>query len=413
MTHVDPARRVRDPTLQRVWEQMGRPARCRVVGGWVRDRVLGRATGDLDLSFEGDAEAAAEPATTLAAALGTRAHLLGTAPHQVWRIDAPELTIELWPMGDLDHESDMARRDYACNALSWELPDGPLQDLVGGLADLRDQRLRAVSRSNLEDDPVRLLRAPRFLAQLEDFDLDERTAGWIRGLAPRLAAAPRERVGRELRTLLASAAPSRGLRWCLDLGLFRHAAPPGQLVDEPWLREHLNATDRLRGADAGASTIAGLAFLLRSWGVPSPGRLSAYAWPQTERDTALRAARFLDEASAVVDAPPADRRELAWRAGAAFPAVLVMANAIDPDNPGWRRWRRQWQQSSAALTHPRPLLSGTEIAGIAGIEPGPDLGALIAALTRAQVRCEVRTRSGAVRFIRSKVRSGDEFSPRP
>lgn len=234
-----------DPILHRVWEQLGRPSECRVTGGYLRDRLLGRATNDLDLTFDGDADGAAKPANRLAKALGVRAHLLGTAPHRVWRTETSSLKVELWPLGDLSHEEDIHRRDYSCNALSWVLPVGPLVDLVGGLDDLGDRRLRAISRANLESDPVRLLRGPRFLAQLIDFDFDNRTRAWIRELAPSLAGSPRERVGHELLTLLRGPSGSRGLAECLNLGLFAPAAPESGRVDKAWLRANLDAPDAL------------------------------------------------------------------------------------------------------------------------------------------------------------------------
>ncbi len=214
-----------DPLLQRVWEQLGSPAGCCVTGGYVRDRLLGRPSNDLDLTIDDDADGAARPARRLAKALGVRAHLLGTAPHAIWRIETPTLKIELWPLGGLTREDDIRRRDFSCNALSWNLPDGPLIDLVGGIEDLERRRLRAISRANLEDDPIRLLRAPRFLAQLPDFALDDQTRSWIAALAPSLAKAPRERVGQELLTLLRGPAASRGLAECLDLGSVRSSCP--------------------------------------------------------------------------------------------------------------------------------------------------------------------------------------------
>jgi len=393
-----------DSTLRRVWEHMGRPARCRVVGGWIRDRLLGRRAGDLDLTIEGDAESAAGPARRLAAALGARAHLLGTEPHRVWRIEAAEIKVEVWPMGALTHDDDMLRRDFSCNALSWKLPDGPLEDLVGGLGDLDAKRLRAISRANLEDDPVRLLRGPRFLAQIEGFVLENQTRTWIGELAHRLAEAPRERVGQELTSMLMATSPSRGLRECLDLGLFEPAAPAGATLDSAWLQTNLTALDHLCGAGVPPAArrsgiIAGLAFLFRAWGIPTGGELAPYSWPKVDRETALRTARMLEEALTTVEASPADRREFAWRAGAAFPALFTLGSAIQPDTIGWRRWRRQWHRNPQAMTNPRPLLSGDEVAEITGLEPGPQLGTVAHRLLRAQVRGEIRTRKGARRWL--------------
>jgi tRNA nucleotidyltransferase (CCA-adding enzyme) len=386
---------------------MGRPHGCRVVGGYLRDRLLGRATKDLDLALAASVDDVEAAARHLAEALGTRAHLLGTPPHQVWRIASTELTVELWPSGGLGLEDDTRRRDFTVNALSWSLPDGPLIDLVAGNVDLEERRLRAISRRNLEDDAVRLLRAPRFLAQLPGFELDSDTRQWIAELAPILADAPRERIGKELLAMLKADAASRGVRECLALGLFEPSAPSGARLDAGWLRGHVVAADRLARARRhpvpSALRVAGdagrIALMIRAWGSPSVGRLAPYSWPRPDRDRALRASRSLDLALSTVATPSADRRELAWHTGAAFPTVLALAAAVEPDQSGWRRWWRQWLRDPAALERPRPLLTGDEIVRITGIEPGPELGAITKGLTRAQVRREVRNRHGAIRWL--------------
>jgi len=429
-----------DPLLRRVWEQLGHPSGCCVTGGYVRDQLLGRPSNDLDLTIESSAERAGEPARRLAGALGVRAHLFGSAPHRIWRIETPALKIELWPLGGMAADEDIHRRDFGCNALSWKLPDGPLVDLVGGMEDLDRSRLRAISRANLESDPVRLLRAPRFLAQIPEFALDDQTRSWIEELSPSLAGAPRERVGQELLTLLRGPMTSLGLAQCLDLGLFFPAAPESTSIDERWLRTNLDAADALsiRGIEGGTpapqqsddrcggevppgpqhaerhcgagvppargrSGIGGdaarLAFLFRSWGLPADRELAPYAWPKAVRELALRAARLLDQAPTTVDAPPADRRELAWRAGAAFPTLIAVADALEPERAGWRRWWRQWRRDPAAFEDPHPLLTGREIAEISGILPGPELGEAVRGLLRAQVRGEIRSRGGAKRWL--------------
>ena len=430
MKPLDPSILTADPLLHRVWGHMGRPANCRVVGGYVRDRLLGRPNNDLDLAIDGDVNEASGPARRLGKALRVHPHLLGTAPHRIWRIETDHLKIEIWPLGDLIHQEDMKRRDFSCNALSWELPDGPLVDLVGGFEDIQHRRLRAISRFNLEDDPVRLLRAPRFLAQLVDFELDDRTRSWIEDLAPSLQGAPRERVGQELLTLLRAPAAARGLRECLGLGLFEHAAPKDSRIESEWLSIHCSAADSLnslrnagetpaphlsqpqcgagvppaRGRSGDTLDTARLALLFRAWGLPSERAAAPYAWTKPVRENARRAAQMLDEAFATVDGSAADRRELAWLAGPAYPALIALAAAVESDR-SWDRWLRQWRRDPAAFLDPQPLLSGLEISEITGIEPGPELGTVARALLRAQVRGEIRSRGGAVRWLARRTAS--------
>ena len=404
-----------DRLMMGVWQDMGRPP-CFVAGGYLRDCLLGRSSTDLDFTLPGTVESVAAPARQLATARGTRPHLLGREPRAVWRIDTEGLTVELWPLGPLTIDDDILRRDFTCNALVWQLPDGPLLDQVGGLDDLRSGRLTAVSRGNLHDDPLRLLRAARFLAQLEFLELDHRTAAFIRELAPALARAPRARAGHELRLLLTARGAERGVRSLLELGTYRHAAPAGCAPDPAWMDDHADAIGRLAGSrrhpvpsavgDAGLA--APLALLLRGWGCPDDQRAAEYSWPRDERAAAIRVSRLLERAIAGVGGDAAERRELIHLAGADFPVLLASAAAIvggDPSSaPGWRRWWGQWRRQGALLTSPPALLPSDEIAARCGLDPGPGLGRLLRRLRLAQVRGEVRSAAGARRWLAKATR---------
>jgi hypothetical protein len=389
-----------DLLLRGVWEGLGAPE-CHVTGGYVRDRLLGRESVDLDLVLPSSVEAATHPAHRLAARLDTRAHLLGQGANRVWRIETPDLKVELWPLGSRGLDQDIRRRDFTCNALFWKLPGGPLLDRVKGIDDLDAGILRAIKRKNLERDPVRLVRAARFLAQLPDIELENRTARWIQALAPRARRSPRERVGQELLALVTAGGAERGLRTLADLGLLTHTAVQGTSCDEAWLRANIEAASRMRptthplpAALAVAGSAAALSLLIRAWGLPHPDAIAQYAWPRVLRSRAARAASMIDEAAAVAEGPVGNRRALIHRAGSAFPTVLAAAAAVDPDRP-WARWWRLWRTRGASLVHPRPLLTSEDICSVLGISPGPTLGRAVSALTEAQVRGEIRTAAGA------------------
>ncbi len=404
-----------DAPMLEVWRDMGQPE-CFVAGGYLRDRLLGRPSTNLDFSLPGTVESVAGSARRLAVARGARPHLLGRAPRAVWRIDTAGLNVELWPLGALTVEDDILRRDFTCNALVWRLPDGPLIDQVGGLDDLRSGRLVAVSRGNLEDDPLRLLRAARFLAQLPALDLDHTTASFIRQLAPALADAPPARLGHELRLLLLAPAAERGIRCSLELGIFRHAAPAGTAPDSRWMERHADAIGRIAGsrahpvpgAVAAAGPAASLAVLLRGWGCPPDESAAEYSWPRGERLSAARASGLLARAIDVAGRGAAERRELIHQAGAVFPVLLAAAAAVDgaepTSAPRWRRFWAQWCRHGERLASPPALLASAEIAARSGLPPGPGLGRLLRRLQLAQVRGEVRSPAGARRWIGKAAR---------
>ena len=406
----------RQPLLLHVWEAMGRP-RCHLTGGFVRDHLLGRPSRDLDFAVPESVEGTGVRARRLADVLGVRAHLLGNPPRSIWRVEGEAVKVELWPMQDLGLEADMRRRDFTCNALAWRMPDGPLLDRVQGAADIRARRLRAVARGNLDDDPIRCLRAARLLAQLEGFRIEAATARWIREIAPQLGRSPRERVGQELLALVRAARATAGCQTLVDLRLLGPCGPsPDSDADTRWLKRHADAADRL-ATGAGhrlptalrsAGDAARLVPLLRAWRVEEDDAVASYGWPRRTRRQAVRAAALLEDALAAADAPATERRMLIHQAGGAFPALLAAAAALAPvrreADGHWRRRWRLWRRSRRDLVEPEPVLSAAEVADIAGVEPGPRLGRLLDALVRAQVRGEVRTAGGGRRGLRSHLR---------
>jgi tRNA nucleotidyltransferase/poly(A) polymerase len=394
-----------DLLLRGVWEGLGTPE-CIVTGGYLRDRLLGRESVDLDLVLPGSLENATGPARRLAARLDTRAHVLGKDDNRVWRIETPEIKIELWSLGELGLDQDIRRRDFTCNALVWSLPKGPMLDRVGGISDLETGLLRAIKKKNLEDDPVRLVRAARFLAQLPELELDQQTARWILSLAPRVHRAPRERVGQELLKLVTGDAAERGFIALADLNLLKRTSGNATACDEAWFRANSEAAARMRpfshplpAALNAAGSAAPLALLLRAWGKPRAEAVATYAWPRKLRHHAARAAAMLDGAPVVADGPVADRRTFMHRSGSAFPTVLAAAAAVDPKH-NWARWWRLWKIRGPEIVSVVPLLNGDQVGEVLDITPGPVLGRAIAALREAQVRGEVKTVSGAKRWLR-------------
>jgi poly(A) polymerase len=170
-----------------------------LVGGAVRDRLLGRDTDDIDLAVPGDAKPFARRLSR--AIRGAAFELSGD--FGAWRVVAPEHAwhVDLVSLRDDDIHADLAERDFTINAMAEPLDGGELVDPHGGEADLRRRLVRTVSPRALSDDPLRSLRAIRFAVEL-DLVIDEATAGAVTANAAGLRRVAPERVFAELKRVV-------------------------------------------------------------------------------------------------------------------------------------------------------------------------------------------------------------------
>jgi len=187
-----------------------------LVGGAVRDRLLGRSTGDLDVVVGGD-----EPhrlARALARATGGHAFKLSEA-FGVWRVVAPDgdWQLDLLPLSGETIESDLAQRDVTINAIAEPLDGGGYVDPFRGVEDLRARRLRMVSARAFAEDPLRTLRLARLVAEL-GFEVDPATAAAASANSGALVGVAAERIFGELRRIIVSDGALDGLAMMDELG---------------------------------------------------------------------------------------------------------------------------------------------------------------------------------------------------
>jgi poly(A) polymerase len=195
------------PVLEQVRRQfVGQEAW--IVGGAVRDRLLGRSTEDLDVSLPEDPKRAAR---ALARETGGASFRLSGA-FGAWRVVGPDHAwhVDLVCLRDGEIHADLAARDFTINAMAEPLEGGELLDPHGGRADLEGRRLRMVGPRSLADDPLRTLRAVRLAVDLE-LSIDPDTAAEIARQAPRLDAVAAERVFGELKQVICAPAVRTGL----------------------------------------------------------------------------------------------------------------------------------------------------------------------------------------------------------
>lgn len=190
-----------------------------LVGGAVRDRLLGRpgAGLDLDVVLGGDVAAAAA-AVRRAAPPGTAAFPL-SEEFGGWRVVGPDRAwqIDLNPLQGSSLDDDLRLRDLTVNALAEPLAGGDPVDPTGGLADLREHRLRMVAPRSFDDDPLRIMRVARLAVDL-GFTPDAATVTAARERAGALHGVAGERIFAELKRIVGSDGALAGLALLDDLG---------------------------------------------------------------------------------------------------------------------------------------------------------------------------------------------------
>ena len=192
-----------------------------LVGGAVRDELLGRVTEDYDLAVAGDPRTAAR---TLGRAIGGTSFALSEA-FGAWRVVGRDGGhVDLVALRDGDLERDLKARDFTVNAMARPLAGGDLVDPTGGRDDLAARRLRMTSGAALQEDPLRALRAIRFAVELS-LSIEPGTSDAVRRVASRVSAVAGERVFAELRRVICAPEPSSGLRLMSDHALTSAVLP--------------------------------------------------------------------------------------------------------------------------------------------------------------------------------------------
>jgi len=294
---------------------------------------------------------------------------------------------------------DVRRRDFTINGLALDPFSGRLEDLVGGIADLRAGRIRAIGdpEARFAEDHLRPLRAIRFAAKT-GFAIEEATWEALVRCAASVATVSPERIAEELGRLLQSDRPGLGWRLLHRSGLLPVVLPGWEgPVDAT-----AEALERLRGRP--------LSWLWAGALLPSGPGKAREMLGRLRRSTALRdeVAATLQAAADLQGLPMGDvAREKRLVRRPEFPAALSVAEAWNPDprpSPDPLRAARDrlalWGPEDL---FPERLLDGHDLIR-SGAVPGPEVAAILRAIEDAQLRGEVRDRQEALALARSLVR---------
>lgn len=396
---------------------------CHLVGGAVRDHLLGRPARDLDLVIANDAGLTGR----LAAGLDARRIQLGGDRFAAVRLagrkeggqkeKGRDFVIDVWDRGDETLGAELARRDFTINAIAVDLRDGSWHDPLGGIADLESRLLRACSDSAFREDPLRVLRLARLAAELVEFTVESRTLRLAKVSLAGLAAVATERRREEFGRTLQAGRPEVALEIWAEIGIFPDSFA-GTKPPEEALRAVCGALERAHGfarALPEAEPIDRLALHTALALTGASGDLGAlFEGGYLSRAEARRTA-FVIPYRALPSAP-AQQRWLLHRAASLWPTTLLHAAAWETelDLAGTeallRRCARLAQDEAESIFDPEPLLRGDEIRSLLDLDAGPEIGRLAKRLRRLQVEGALGERRDAVDWLLSERRSSSADS---
>jgi tRNA nucleotidyltransferase (CCA-adding enzyme) len=336
-----------------------------LVGGVVRDLLLGREVTDVDVAIEGDAEALTDlPGFNLER---EGLFLTGRLEQDDVEIDVAQTRAEAYPAPGALPEvrpapitEDLARRDFTINAMAFPLGgEQELLDPHAGLDDLRAGLLRVLHQRSFVDDPTRALRAARYAARF-GFETETETERLLR--ETELSTVSEDRIDNELRRIAGESDPAAALRLIVTWGVMPSLDP--------------QAPDRVAEVTRLASE------------PPWSG------WVDRELAVMLAIVRPLPQIRELAAATPERPSEAVRLAQAWDPAQLLVARALGAE---WLdRYAAEWRNIRLEIT-------GEDLLA-AGVPQGPELGRGLEAALSGKLDGEISGRGDELRIALAAAR---------
>jgi tRNA nucleotidyltransferase (CCA-adding enzyme) len=402
------------------------PKPAYMVGGAVRDAILGRSREYLDLDF-------VIPSDAVKVARAIARHykagfVLLDPKRRIARVVFPHATADFAQQEGDSLVTDLHRRDFTVNAIAYNPHTQEIIDPLQGYADLQQATLRMVSPANLEDDPLRLMRAYRQAAQL-GFTIEPATQATIRSLASHISKVAAERVRVEIGYLLAN---SQGTPWITSAwedGLlapfFKNATRESliklaavdkatTLLAQNWQQLGAQLQESVR--DTIKTTwlgIAKLACLVN----PNPELAEIELQQLTYSRAEIRGVTTSLKLSTQFKVSNMSLREqcsLFRDADIMFPATAVLAIALDylvEATSGEKLLHtcapliNRYLNPDDLVAHPTQLVSGKELIIALDIPASPIIGKLLAEISVAQAEGRVATVEDAIAYARQLLKS--------
>jgi tRNA nucleotidyltransferase (CCA-adding enzyme) len=369
--------------------------RTYLVGGVVRDLLLGYPNFDVDLVVEGDAvtvaqqTAKASPAKFLAHKRFGTAKLryrdftldLATARKETYARPGALPTVTPGTLSD-----DLIRRDFTINAVAMSLATndyGELIDPYDGRTDLEHRLIRILHSKSFTDDATRILRGVCY-EQRFGFQLEPQTAWLLERDIPMLDTISGDRVRHELEHISEEDRPELVIKRLGDLGVLHRINP--SLEGDGWIAEKFAQARRLKKPTQLPSLY--FCLLVYSFTAEDIERFGVRLNIPAKLSRGMRDTLRLKTRLPLLDKPSLKRSQIYYLL-TQYEPLAVQVNAIATESA---TTRRSLQLFLTKLRYVRPALNGEELKKL-GIPPGPQMGKVLEVLHKAKLDGEVRTRA--------------------
>ncbi|NER81337.1 MAG: CCA tRNA nucleotidyltransferase [Leptolyngbya sp. SIO1D8] len=398
------------------------PESAHLVGGSVRDALLGRKADYLDLDFVLPNQAV-ETAQAIARHYQVGFVVLDPT-NQIARVVFAHATVDFAQQVGGSLEADLHRRDFTVNAIAYHPHTEQIFDPLGGCTDLEKRVLRMIAPDNLADDPLRLLRAYRQAAQL-GFTLDGQTRETIHHLGPLLGKVAAERVRGELDCLLSKAegTPLMAMAWedgilktwlpdltsqqicqlmAIDdayAGLQKTRPEFAQLLTG-WIKEQTPP-----GFHRSWFKAAKLSQILSKEIAIAEAELTHFKYSRAEQQAVLAILQAWPHLQAIAQQENSPRRQyqLFKTAGNSFIALVLVGLVENLPGPLLNELIDRFLDAADPVAHPRALMSGRDVMKHLGLRPGPHIGDLLAAVELAHAEGKVSSPQDALNWLAEQV----------
>ncbi len=429
-----------------------------LVGGYLRDLLLGIPSKDYDLTLPKEFSPLIPAIERI---LGIHFFKVGKEAEDTatYRSTQKEMSLDLTFLQGQTIDEDLQRRDFTINAMAISLRDGRFHSVQGALEDIEGKLIRLVSKASIDHDPLRMLRAVRYLCTLIGFTMDGKLKEEIsfkKGLMNRI---PGERVKMELDHILLSPRPALGIQVLHELNLLLTLFPELQRLESLGQGDyhHLNVLSHtLLMVERVPWALDWLASKGKRFSLSQEDRLSLYysalfhdigkqdTYSQNERgrihfyhhesfssraaEKILERLRFSNAMSLqILRLIQNHMRILNLSRETKEPAFKRLVNQIGDDTPLLVMLTLADKEASRGIlsiprddvvevhclrilelfnqediVHPPSLVTGHDVMAL-GYPPGPKIGEILDSVRQKQVTGEIKTRDEALKFLREDV----------